>query len=522
MADLLPQNASAAKTAVVASPAYGVIRRLAGSFAVYGSANFGIRAMTFVLLVVYTHYLRPHDYGIIYMAEIIASFLIILAGLSIDSAVGRLYFQHHHDPEELRSYLGSTIRFGLIWMAVFLALALVLGGYVQSHVRPHVSVPFYPYIAMAIATAIATQGIQLRLALYQAERRPRSYTLLSFVLAVLTAVCCIYGVVVRRGGAIGMIKGKLVAAAITLLIATWSMRSLLTARFQWKFVRDSLSFGLPLVPHLAMASGLVVADRFILEHYRDLSEVGIYSLAYTLGMVMFLVTQSISLAWSPMFFDLAEGGKENHEVLGRICSGLVTFLVAVACLGMLLSPLFVHVALDYRYHAAVRIIPWVVMGYLFHAFFSLFELSILQAKRTSSVFMISLVALTANLTLNLAMIPRWGMYGAAWATTIAYGVEAIGAFLLAQRFFALSYRVSEIVAGALVASGALWLTQSAWALRWYGLPLVFCTVLTLALLVVIGRRDLREVFIVIRNVRKCEPRESPSGNHEKSTISEQF
>ena len=513
MADLLPQNAAAVQTKAITSSVHVVARQLAGSFAVYGSANFAIRAMNLLLIAVYAHFLRPYDYGIIYMAEIIAAFLIIFAGLSIDSALQRLYFQYHHNAEELRSYLGSTIRFGLVWMVGLLALVLVLGGYVQSHLHHCAAVPFYPYIAMAIATATATQGTQYRLSVYLAARRPRPYALLSLILALLTAAGSLYGVVVRHGGVIGMLKGKLVAAAFTFLLAAWSMRSLLSARFQWRFVRESLSFSLPLVPHLAMAYGLIVADRFILQHYRGLSEVGIYSLAYTFGMVMFLVTQSLSQAWLPMFFELAEGGEGNRRMLGRTCSGLAIFLVGLACLGILLSPVFLHAFLDYRYRAAARLVPWVVMGYLFHAWFSLFQLSILQAKRTASVFMISLIAFIVNLALNFAMVPRWGMDGAAWATTIAYGVEAIGAFLLAQRFFALSYRVSEILASTAVASGALWLTQSAWALNWYGLLLVLCTVLTLALLVVIGRRDLREVFIVLRSARKREPQESRSGNH---------
>jgi len=498
MADLLPQDATRAETEAVSRPIQGIARSLARSFAVYGIANFSIRALNFLLIVVYAHYLQPHDYGIIYMAEIVAAFLIIFSSLSMDSALQRMYFQHNHNPEELRSYLGSAIRFGLSWMAVFLALVLILGGSVPSHLSAHASVPFYPYIAMAIATATATQGVQYRLAIYQAARRAGSYALLSFVLAVLTAGGCVYGVVISRGGVLGMMKGKLVAAIITFLIAAWSMRTFLTAQFQWRFVRDSLSFSLPLIPHLVMASGLVVADRFILEHYRNLSEVGIYSLAYTFGMVMYLVTQSLSQAWLPMFFELAGEGEKNREVLARICSGLAILLAALACLGILLSPLFVHATLDYGYHSAARIVPLVVMGYLFHALFSLFDLSILQAKRTASVFTISLIAFTVNLALNFAMIPRWGMYGAAWATTIAYGVEAIGAFALAQRFFPLPYRVAEILAGIAVAGGALWLTQLVWMALWQGLLFALAAVPALALLALIGRRDLQSALIAMR------------------------
>lgn len=99
---------------------------------------------------------------------------------------------------------------------------------------------------------------------------------------------------------------------------------------------------------------------------------------------------------------------------------MAVFLSALACLGILLSPLFINLCLDHRYRSAAPLVPLVVMGYLFHGLFSLFDLSILHAKRTTSVFAISLLAFAVNLALNFAMIPRWGMYGAAWATTIAY------------------------------------------------------------------------------------------------------
>src|SRR5579862_101577 len=144
MADLLPQNAMELKPEAITPSIHGTARRLAQSFAIYGIANFGIRALNFLLILVYAHYLRPYDYGIIYMAEIIAAFLAIFAGLSMDSALERLYFQHSHDAEELHSYLGSAIRFGFFWMALFLAVVLLLGRSVQSRL----SVPFYPYIAM--------------------------------------------------------------------------------------------------------------------------------------------------------------------------------------------------------------------------------------------------------------------------------------------------------------------------------------------------------------------------------------
>ena len=501
MADLLPQNASATAAKALNAPPLPILRALAKSFAVYGAANFGIRALNFLLILLYSRYLRPADYGIVYLAEIVASFLAIFAGLSIDSALQRLYFQHNQTSAELHGYLGSTIRFGLAWMAVFLALVLILGRAIQSHLPVGTSVPFYPYIALATTTAIAIQGTQFRLAIYQVARRPRSYALFAFALALFTAVGCIYEVVLRHSGALGMLRGKVVAAAIAFLAAAWTMRSILTARFRWAFVRESLSFGLPLVPHLVMASALVIADRFILAHFRGLAEVGIYSLAYTFGMIMFLVTQSLSQAWLPMFFDLASS-VENRPLLGRICSSLGLLLAALACVGMLVSPLFINLCLDHRYRSAATVVPLVVMGYLFHGLFSLFDLSLLHARRTSSVFVVSLLAFAVNLALNFALIPRWGMYGAAWATTVAYAIEAFSAFVMAQHFFRLPWRISEILAALAISGAALWLTQSPSMQQYLGLPLVPCAVLAVALLALVGLRDLRTALTAMRNTRQ--------------------
>jgi O-antigen/teichoic acid export membrane protein len=498
MADL---QSTARQVDHTAYPIPGVLRRLTKSFGVYGAANFGIRGLNFLLILVYARYLQPQDYGMIYIAEIVAAFLAIFGGLSLDSAIERMYFQHHHNDEELRSYIGSVIRFGLLWIGIFLFLALIVGGTISPHRKILAGTPFYPYIALAIATATTSQVMQYRLAVFQAASRPRSYAALSIISATLTATCCFYGVVLRRDGALAMLEGKFVAAVVTFLIVAWSMRTYLTAPFRWRFVRESLSFSLPLVPHLVMASGLVVADRFILARYRDLSEVGIYSLAYTFGMVMYLVTQSLSQAWFPIFFAMAGDEEEIRRQLARICSGLAVFLAILACLGILLAPAFVNLFLDSRYAATAQIIPLVVMGYLFHALFSLFDLAILQAKRTSSVFVISLVAFAVNIALNLAWVPHWGMQGAAWATTLAYAVEALGAFLLAQRVFHLPYRQGEILLSFTVAAVAVLLTQSSCVLKWHGLLLTACVVPTIGLLTFIAGRDLFGTFSLILSRR---------------------
>ena len=71
----------------------------------------------------------------------------------------------------------------------------------------------------------------------------------------------------------------------------------------------------------------------------------------------------------------------------------------------------------------------------------------------------SFVALLVNTALNFALIPRWGMYGAAYATLVAYVIEALVMYVLAQRTFRLEYDLPRTLAALGVFAMALSATR---------------------------------------------------------------
>lgn len=435
-----------------------IFRRVAGASAIYGLANFGIRALNFLLLPVYTRYLAPTDYGMITLAETLAAFLALIFSLGFDTSIQRLYFQHLGETEALNSYLGSALKFALAMTALAAVLAFTVGAPLLHATAPRFDVP-YRYVAWAITTAIAAQFLQYVLILYQSQGRARSYAVLSVVSFVLTAGFALSLVVLAGRGASGMLLGKLAASIIGFAIAIAIVWKPLQARFHWQYVRETLAVGVPLVPHQLMAGGLMAADRFILSHYRDLRDVGLYAIAYTFGGVMSLVTMSLSQAWAPVYYDLARQGEEGRRALGRICSELTVVLSAIACLGALIAQDFIAHFLDGRYAAAGRVVPWIIGAYLAHSIFTVFSLAVMQAKRTRWLMGVSFVALTLNTVLNFALIPRWGMYGAAYATAAAYVIEAVVMYGVSQRAYPLVYDLRRIFAASGVFLLVLAVTQ---------------------------------------------------------------
>src|SRR5207253_9487422 len=185
--------------------------------------------------------------------------------------------------------------------------------------------------------ALAMQAAQFRLALFQVEMQPRAFAALTAFGFMLTAVAVIALVILFPHGAAGMLLGKLLAAGISAAIALVLLRSWLSSGWQWNMAREALGLSVPLMPHQLTALGLVVADRFFIARYRTLDEVGVYSLAYTCGMAMFLITSSLMRAWSPAFYQQAQS-----EAMTAASASLISLLAGglslVATAGIRISP----------------------------------------------------------------------------------------------------------------------------------------------------------------------------------------
>ena len=65
------------------------------------------------------------------------------------------------------------------------------------------------------------------------------------------------------------------------------------------YLRKILGSAVPLMPQQLVALVLTSGDRLVLERFRSETEVGLYSLAYTMGMAMNAVTQAWVLNGAP-------------------------------------------------------------------------------------------------------------------------------------------------------------------------------------------------------------------------------
>jgi O-antigen/teichoic acid export membrane protein len=162
-------------------------------------------------------------------------------------------------------------------------------------------------------------------------------------------------------------------------------------------------------------------------------------------------------------------------------------MCGIACFGALFARLFMLHFIGRQFEPAIRLVPWIVGAYLMHSLFAMFQLAAIQACRTKTILAASFLALALNTILNFALIPSLGMYGAAYATFLAYVVEAVVMYVVAQRVYHLHYELPRIGAALAVFGVALVVTQIPWSATMGPMVTGGAAILCFGLLTALGR-----------------------------------
>ncbi len=181
--------------------------------------------------------------------------------------------------------------------------------------------------------------------------------------------------------------------------------------------------------------GLVIynSDLIFLRVFRSAREVGQYAAAYTL--ISFLLNLGVTYGQSllPTLTRLhptpEERGRLYHSALVQVFAGALPVAVG----GTLLAGGLLGLVFGSQYLAAgtaLIILLWSIPVAFFR---NVPQTALIVAGRQEWVFRVTLAAALFNLGLNFAMVPRWGMLGAAAATLATEAVRTAGMLLLAGR-----------------------------------------------------------------------------------------
>ena len=404
---------------------------MSGSVALMISQS-SMKLVKLLVLPVMTYYLSPRDFGIIASIKMVQGFLILLYNPGVISGLSRLYYDTE-DEKERKMLFGSTLLFFTLISVSVTLLIILLGEEVFR--KAFNEFDLYPYGIIAVLIAALVQPKRLWSSLMTFKYKVTKIAFFSFIQLAIDVGISLYLVVIAGWGVNGRVAGMVAGVVFIFIVSIVT----LIKYIQWKFsvlkMVEILKFSLPLAPAIWAYSVLDIADRFLIEHYIGLTDLGIYSVAYILSSVPLFLSLGFRKMWTPIFFE-----NMNEKRYEQIDSMVKLFLIlySAVCGGLILySEEVVEIFLAKGFNTSKTIIPWVVLGVFFLGILPVSTSFITYEKKFKKVSLNALFSALVNIILNIILLPRIGVIGSAIATFIAYLIYfMLNVFTAGRMFFA--------------------------------------------------------------------------------------
>ncbi len=393
--------------------------------------------VAYVLRIILARSLTPAEYGLFYAVFVFISFFNIIRGMGVDYAVvskiPALLIKKDYDKCKSVIYAAIFIQFTI---AVIISIVLFfLSDFLAVHYfkAPAASLILKLLLILFISDVFA----ELLKKTYQAFQKTTYFAVIELTknLLILTwVVIFLY------------FDFKIYAPAIayplaSLCIIGFFLPIFIKKVFNFKKHKSTFSkglalemvyFGIPAFMFLVGYKIVYYSDVLVLTYFRTLTEVGIYNVVVPTATFALFFSRSIAWVMMPLsselwakqeFSKLADGLNRLHKYALVVMVPLILGLMAY-------SKEFITFFFREEYAPGALALQITLLGTAFYAISDIntgIFVGIGKPKLNAKVL---LTAAVVNVILNFALIPKYGIEGAAAATALCY----LLAFFLSIRY----------------------------------------------------------------------------------------
>lgn len=417
---------------------------------IYAVGSIAQSAVSFFLIPVFTKHFTTEIFGTFSFIDLFSLVIGSVFYLGITSALPRSYFDY--ECSEKRKGVFST-GFSLIMMG---ALAQVLLVYLFKSTLSQLifKTPEYAdhlfYISISSALNFLNQYFY---SFARLLRKSVQVSLLSIFGMILNFSTTYYLLVYKEYELWAPIYSRLGTFLLILIFFLIIYREHFRVIFDRSEAKLMLKYGLPTV--LSSLAGMSIdwSDRFFINEFLTISDVGIYSLGYKLGSVIniVLIAPFIQI-WNPMMVEYRkkEGVKElfstitlSYFVLGTyLCTALSAFI-------MLAGP---HIVKGDSFLPALKFAPIIGLGILINGSVNIFCAGLIFERKVGYIAKSYNILCIINITLNFFLVKNFGVWGAVGSSVLTYCIGPTMIWHYGKRYFSFNIEWRKIIT-ALCLSG---------------------------------------------------------------------
>ena len=463
------------------------------NFLIYGFGGIISKLVPLVMVPIVTRLMPNSSYfGISDMSNTVVSFGSSLAVMGMYDAMYRMFFEKD-DEDYQKEICSTTLIFTLVTSAVIFLIMLVLRDFIADKFFGDTKYTYLVYIT-AIATLVgATNNIICAPTRMQNKRK---------VFVVMNALSPLvsYGVsipLLLTGHYIialpvaGVISGFSCEVIFWILNKEWFNFK----KFRIEYLKPLLWIAIPLLPNFLIYWIFSSSDKLMITNLIGTAATGVYSVGGKLGNASQLIYTAFAGGWQFFAFSTMKEKdqvKSNSQIFEYL--GIISFVCAMGIF-IICKPLY-ELLFTGEYVVGYIISPYLFLAPLLQMLFQVACNQFLVIKKTwTNIFILSTGAIV-NIVLNLVLIPKIEIEGAAIATLVGYVVSDIIVVIVLMKMRLMVMSIQFVIA-TLLMTGFILLWRFV-----IGSQMLVSIIVALIITICYGwlyRRDLKMLLEQIRN-----------------------
>ena len=398
---------------------------------IYTLATVISKGIGFFLLPIVTLYILPDAYGALDLYVVFISLIGVSIGLELSQGLAR--YTATATLEEKQQLISTTIWFTIFIYSLAIAFLLIFHKKIDLLI---VSDEKYNNVFTIIISMILFVKLDYILkSQLRWDLRVKEFATVSILYSIVFATSVYILLSKHNLGLVGYFTGQFIATMTSLIIVIYLNKSYLRFIFSKKAFQQLFQFSYPLVLSSLTIVAATYIDRIIINQLLNLSDVGLYGIAFRFASLGGFLLIGIRGALLPIIYKEYEKPKTKEKLRDffylffSVISALLIFLT-------LFSKEILILMTEKSYHSAFPVIPILTAAILFNGMY-IFAVGVSIAKKTKVFIYVGVFSLISNIVLNYLFIPSFGIIGAAIATCIT----AIFSFIIYMFFSQKDYKI---------------------------------------------------------------------------------
>lgn len=469
----------------------------------YGLGGAVSKFISFFTAPILTRIFTPGDYGMMDLIATTFGFFLMFAGINIVSGIYRYYYEVKTKQEQnilVSTGFWFTILMGFLFLGLMFSLKTPIANYIK--IQSGVDRDYTLFLSIVFFRTPFNLIQTYFLSLFRLKREPKKYVVISILQVILNFVLILLLVVYLDLHLKGAFLAGLISIITISIITFFFHRKSIKLKFSKKLFKKVIAYSLPQLPAVFINWGILQVNRFFLFEYSSETELGYFSIAIKVSMVMQIAIMAFRSAWGPFSMQIMQD--ENHKLMYiKFYRLILIAFTFIAFLVFALSKPVLYFIAPPEYNAAYPLIVFIVFANAFDIAHQIISIGIAINKQTKYISYAQGITFLFVLMFNYILVNKYMAMGAAIALFLAYVVKAIFIYIFAQKLYPIKYDLKNIIHFLVVFTVSIIVSNSIYQLEnLYSFWIIFFTSLTIVLYTYFVWLNQKERHMVISYLKK--------------------